>query len=50
MRALVAGLWAPASGVDRLGGATWYASACRQSAARDRSIGVVPQRMRCFRT
>jgi len=46
---LVAGLWAPSSGLISLGGATWFASASAVNLPpRDRSIGVVPQRYALF--
>jgi molybdate transport system ATP-binding protein len=46
---LVAGLWAPASGLISFGGATWFASAAGINLPpRDRSIGVVPQRYALF--
>ncbi|MCU0250656.1 MAG: ABC transporter ATP-binding protein [Vicinamibacterales bacterium] len=46
---VVAGLWAPASGLISLGGATWFKSASGINLPpRDRSIGVVPQRYALF--
>ena len=46
---VVAGLWAPASGLISLGGATWFDSASGINLPpRDRSIGMVPQRYALF--